>query len=588
VYAQSSNSIFLLPEDIYVESVNHTINVLYDTSIAINDTIRVSTSPGKSVLLHNFPLGFPHVFKYNLVYCAAFNLSSHEELKVELDVGLGRPGYYGVNVVFPETLELSDGKFFEFRVVFVFSGVTTMSMVEVPVEQFEKGRTPKNKTLDEATISFPLYPSLLVNASTCNVVFILLPRTTCNNLQELPGFEKKAVGEYESYYHTKSSLEKFAYEIRQFKYIPNPAETPELTKLDINERDLKIELKEPKQLFVTDSIRITNTHIYELQTFQMRIPFGATDLKMWDDVGNVLTPALINRSINLYSVNLKKILQPNFSVKLKITYFLPWEQYVTQIDWQQFSFSFRIGDFDFVVKRMSINILLPENAKLIKFKAPSNTPVFALQREPFQEQATFTIYNATPFNKLNINFDYHYSLFWASFRPTLWVSSLLALVCVVVLIWRRQAPTVQVPTISVSPKLLKDFVDSYEKKIQITSKLELIEERASKGKLSRREYKIRKRMLESEFSSLNKKLAEMKEKLRSMGARYAEVMKQIEFAETELEEVKAGEMRVKARYSRGELTLDAYRKLLEDYAKRKERAETAINGALMSLREGIV
>ncbi|MEM2146629.1 MAG: hypothetical protein QW279_14805, partial [Candidatus Jordarchaeaceae archaeon] len=442
--------------------------------------------------------------------------------------------------------------------------------------------------LDQATVTFPLYPSLLINASTCNVVFIPPPRTTCNNLQELPGFEKRGTAEYESYHHTKSYLEKFAYEIKQFKYIPNPAETPELVKLDVNERNLKIELKEPKQLLVTDILRITNTHIYEFQTFQTRIPFGATDLKMWDDVGNVLNPALINKSINLYSVNLKKILQPNFSVKLKITYFLPWEQYATPIDWQRFSFSFRIDTIDFVVRKITIDIILPENAKLTRFKTPLNAPIFALQREPFQEHATFTLYNATPFNKISIDFDYQYSFFWASFRPTLWVSSLLALVCAVVLIWRRQQPTVQVLTLPVSPKLLKNFVDSYEKKIQLTSKLELTEEQAGKGRLSRREYKIRKRMLESELSSLNKRISEMKEKLRSMGARYAEIIKQLEFAETELEEVKAGEMRLKARYSRGELTLDAYRKLLEEYGKRKGRAETAVDGALMSLREGIV
>ncbi|MEM2146630.1 MAG: hypothetical protein QW279_14810, partial [Candidatus Jordarchaeaceae archaeon] len=146
-HAQGGSSIFLLPEGIQVNYVNHTISVLYGGDIAINDTIRVSTLPGKSALLHNFPIGFPHDFKYNLVYCTAFNLTSQEELQVELDVGLGKQGYYGVNVVFPNTVELGDGKSFEFRVVFVFSGVTTMSMVEVPVEQFkETGRAPQNKT----------------------------------------------------------------------------------------------------------------------------------------------------------------------------------------------------------------------------------------------------------------------------------------------------------------------------------------------------------------------------------------------------------------------------------------------------------
>ncbi|MFQ6074007.1 MAG: hypothetical protein ACE5KC_02195, partial [Candidatus Bathyarchaeia archaeon] len=131
------------------------------------------------------------------------------------------------------------------------------------------------------------------------------------------------------------------------------------------------------------------------------------------------------------------------------------------------------------------------------------------------------------------------------------------------------------------------YVDAYEKKRRSLSELETLEERARKRKISRRRYKVRKRALESRVSVLSKDLVRLREKLQTASPKYADMMRQIEIAEAELEGIEAGIRRTETRYRRGEISIAAYHKLLEDYYRRRENARTRIDGVLLRLREEI-
>jgi hypothetical protein len=63
------------------------------------------------------------------------------------------------------------------------------------------------------------------------------------------------------------------------------------------------------------------------------------------------------------------------------------------------------------------------------------------------------------------------------------------------------------------------------------------------------------------------------------------LIRQLDVAETELVEVEADTRNSEVRHRRGELPLEAYKKSLADYQRRKEKAETTINGILLRLRE---
>lgn len=184
---------------------------------------------------------------------------------------------------------------------------------------------------------------------------------------------------------------------------------------------------------------------------------------------------------------------------------------------------------------------------------------------------------------------YVYSVFWASFRPTLWISAFVAIGMIIAFFWTAQKPVAPTPVLKVTakPQTLKGLVSSYEERTKILLELDSLERQAQKGRLPRRRYKIRKRMLESQMARLDRELVDLKQRAKSMGPRYAEILKDLEIAEAELEGIEAEERRAAGRYRAGAMTLDAYRNMQEQYKKRRDKAKTTIEGALLRLREGI-
>jgi chromosome segregation ATPase len=130
-------------------------------------------------------------------------------------------------------------------------------------------------------------------------------------------------------------------------------------------------------------------------------------------------------------------------------------------------------------------------------------------------------------------------------------------------------------------------VESYQEKMKIASEIDSLEAKVQKGKIPRRRYKVQTKTLETRLSTLSRSLAEFGEKARAAGGHYANLMRQLEIAETEINEAEANVKSIEARHSRGEISLETYRKLLGDYQRRKEKAETSINGILLRLREEI-
>jgi chromosome segregation ATPase len=92
-------------------------------------------------------------------------------------------------------------------------------------------------------------------------------------------------------------------------------------------------------------------------------------------------------------------------------------------------------------------------------------------------------------------------------------------------------------------------------------------------------------MLESQLNRLDRELLDLKEKVKSVGPKYAEILKELDIAEAELEGVGAETKRVEVRYRSGTLSLDAYRHQQDQLNKRREKAKTAIDGALLRLGE---
>ena len=560
--------------------VDHAVQIRNGGLVVINDTVKLSTESGVEVEpLQNFLLGFPVIYGSNLTYVYAFD-ALDQQLDVKRDVGLGKIGFYGVKISFPQSINISNGGYYEFTVVFVFS-----NLISFQISPFEP---EPGKTLIIFNATFPAYPSLTQRASAVNLT-IALP----NNVRfsrssfekENTEFTNKTFGDFQIFNYTENNLESFAYKPFWLSF-DGIGENFLIIEVEEIKRDITVDIW--KRILISDFYKIipkTN----DLSEFRVQTLQGAFEISAWDEFGNPFKKEnlRIEQGNATTPTNVTLTFSPpltrNKLAKFKLTYQVPWEDIISQSGWQNYRIALSsFSNFNWIIRKLIETITLPEGAE---FKHPPD--LGAVQKSAFQETISLTYYNVTPFQDLSQEATYEYTVFWASFRPTLWVGTAVAILSVVALLWRAPRPAAPIPTIPVRPEELKSYVDAYEKKRRSLSELETLEERARKRKIPRRRYKVRKRALESRISVLSKDLARLREKLRTASSKYADMMRQIEIAEAELEGIEAGIRRTETRYRRGEISTAAYHKLLEDYYRRRERAKTTIDGVLIRLREEI-
>jgi hypothetical protein len=564
IYADTASS----SADVKVDQISHTVKIYDYGLVSINDTLKLSSIDGNGGL-QSFLIGFPFNYSSNLDYCFAYNASNpNERFEVKLDVGLGgRIGFYGVNVTFPEPRES-----YNLTVVFVFSNLVSS----------------ENEAFFD--VDFPMYPSLAQNASLCNVKVILPSKANCtlNPFEQRQlNFSTSTLDDSQVLKHTAFNLTSFQDEPALLKFSTMAYMFP---LINVNEIKREITLDQWGGIHISDSYNVTNK-AFGIASVIIRLPLEASfdpTNGARDEIGilpknplvqkgNITTPTKV-------TVQLRDALTKDKAVKFTVTYSLPWKKYVNQRNWRDYDLNFTFfEEFDWTIRKLEVSIILPEGAE---FQSSKPLNQFSIDKSVVQETITFAFSNVTIFHDLDFSLTYRYLAFWASFYPTLWMGVLAIVVGAIALIWRAPKRP-QIPTILVPPEDLKSFVEAYEGRTKILLELESMEEKLRKGRIPRRQYKVRKKMLESRVSTLSRDLTNLREKIRAAGGRYADNMRQIEVAETMLEGVETDILRVEGRYRRGEISKGAYGRLLEEYHRRRERALSTIDEVLLRFKEEI-
>ena len=533
--------------DYSIEKVNHTIEVMYNGYIFINDTIQINGTASDGFLI-----GFPYKYGSHVLRCVAYNAT--DVFPVSLNVPLeNRSGFYGVKIDLPEEIPQV------FTVGFVLSNNLILQ------ESFNVSR-----------IDFPKYPSLTKSAVNCNVSIVLPEGST---------YVSGTVG---SLKYSQENLPAFT---------NSPADvTFSLTEgamqiVDIKELKREIEISGTGEIEGSDSYRITNKAPQGTSFIEIVLPHNASNPSAYDKLGRGLTVDTTGKT-NRYKVSFASSLKTEESAVFTVRYCLPREVCIEQNERKNFDITFPLFEhLDYYIDRSYVTFVLPEGAKILSFENVSVAGSYSITRDVFQEKLTIDRQGVFSLDSFSVGITYEYDLLWLSFRPTLWMWALATVGCVIAVVWKRPkaAISVTVPKIAVGVRSrdIRSFVDAYEKKKKITLEFESLKIRVRKGKVPRRRYKVRRRTLETQLNSLSRTLTDLKEKLQAAGGRYRDLTRRLEVAETEISGVEANIENIEARHRRGELSLGAYRKLLADYERRKDKAETTINEILIRLREEI-
>jgi hypothetical protein len=549
VVAQTSSSI---------TNVNHTVEILYNGYILVNDTIEFAGS-----LPNNFLIGFPYKYGSHILKCVAYD--SNNVFPVKLNVPLeNRIGFYGIEV------NLTQGPPQVFTIAFVLSNdLFTVSQ-------------------SGYTLDFPAYPAFTGSVGNCSVA-IVLPEGASNIM----------VTKDDGIINAST----YSRELSAFTYSPANATFSytgdKLQLFDVKELKREVKIGGLGEIEGLDSYYISSKSPDNISYVEVVLPPNASNPIAEDQFGRKMPDLeVVDVKKNSYKVTFSLALESYESTRFSVKYSLPNQVYInTQEGANSFNASsLLLKDVNYYVETASISFTLPEGARILTSENILIGSCCYISRSVFQEAVTIDKQGVTYLESVLpsenvLQIQYEFNPLWLSFRPTLVMWALAVFGLAVFAVWKKSKAAVRVAAplpaaaVRLRPEDIKSFINAYEEKRKIVSDLESLETRVRRGKIPRRRYKVQRKTLETRLNSLSKNLAEYKERMRAAGGLYADLMRQLEVAETEINEVEASSRSIEARHSRGELSLEAYRKLMADYQHRKERAETTINGILLRLRE---
>jgi hypothetical protein len=564
-----------------IDKVDHSIEVMYSGQVVVRDTIHVSGQ-----VTDGFMIGLPAKYSADVLKTVAYDTNNVYQVNSGVQLG-DRSGFYGVEVNF------NGNSPSVFTVAFILSD----SVVSY------------DSNAGTATLDFPAYPSLVQAVASCNVT-ITFPGAPSTIVVT------KSDGEVDVDNYITPNLAAYTYSVGS-AVAKISAGTLQLTNIDHLSRQITFD--PTGKVFASDSYHLTNNATTTMTSFILNLPSTASNVVVKDQFGNILTTSKSTsnaRDVLLANATLSTFLTSGQSASITASYDLP----SATIQGSQYILNnFKLfPDVYYYVEHASLTFTPPEGATIVTPKLSSLDASSTVTRSTFQDSLTITrdgvsyIDYSLPQSNI-VKFSYDYNPIWVSFRPTFWGSLLGVILCVGVVFYRRSKPEEKeqltarterltqkttIGTVSqqmeevapitgqrVTSENLREFSEAYEEKKQLNAELKSMDAKAQKGKIPRRQYKVQRRNIEIRLETLTRNINKLKDALKSSSSAYADLVKQLDSAEEDLADAEENIKKLESGQSRGEISLETYKKNIGEYQKRKDKAESTLNGILLRLRE---
>jgi len=106
-----------------------------------------------------------------------------------------------------------------------------------------------------------------------------------------------------------------------------------------------------------------------------------------------------------------------------------------------------------------------------------------------------------------------------------------------------------------------------------------------RGKIKKREFMIRERDMKAQLEEIDSKLPGIKEELATYGAKYRDMVGQLELQNEKIEGAKAGLRQLLLRKKKQRISRVAFEKSRQDYLKTIQKATSAIDRTLLTIQE---
>lgn len=542
-----------------IQSVDQKVQILYSGHVVVTENIVLSGQ-----VPNTFSLGLPYKYASSVLKALAYD-SNSLVLPVVLGVQLqDQSGFYGADVTLPSGASSS------FTVIFVLSNSIL------------------TQTSTTYNLDFPAYLGFTQIVPTYTASLTLPEGTTIMGIEKTDGVVNASS-------YQKQNVAAFTYSPAIATFTGSAGNLQKVNILTLNRQ---VHISPSGALTCTDTYTISSNSTASIFNFLINIPVKASNVVARDQFGRVLSTTVKQNTtlVFVHNVTLGVPINSGQSTTLNFDYNLP---SVSRSQPGKFVLDLDLfAYFNYYVDSATVTITPPEGA-IISSPTVSQIGSFSdLSRNIFQETIKIKKQGISFVDSLIPSEDilsavFEYNPLWIAFRPTIWMWAIVAVAISVFALWTILKAKASTPRVGItkpvsgstlSPEHIKNFAETYEEKSRVTQELRALEARAQHGRIPRRRYKVQRRTLELRLTAFSTRLANLKEILRSSGGSYSGIVRELEAADVELNELQLSLKNLEVRHEAGEISLESYKRQLTDIEMRKEKAEKIISGLLLRLR----
>ncbi|TFG29899.1 MAG: hypothetical protein EU532_02235 [Promethearchaeota archaeon] len=393
---------------------------------------------------------------------------------------------------------------------------------------------------------------------------------------------------------TNNSLDPFLTNIEQDGIIEIILSDDEITRLEFNEINREIYISPWGIIKVTENYDIRNEGAIELNELNFEIPGPAKDIKVYDDLGEILGVEITPEE-NYYNLTYKDLyidlsenrvdIIPDSKFIFSIEYFLPFEKYFS-LNWILLSIKMDLLTtiYEYLGADQTVKIIIEGCFSLDYVSEP---PV-AIE---YSQNSLILVYESdyvVPFQDQEIQFTFIINYLDMSLRPITFIL-LIAIIStgyVILIKTRKEAAEIAVFRKDLLPiNEIREFCSLYDEKNALLLEIRQAEEDVKRKKIIKKKYRNILDNNKKKIEEIDKEIIAFKKIVRDVNATFENLINKLEVLEAERVSIEDSLNLLEARYRRGRLpSRKAYLNLSENFLRRRKKIDRSIDRNIQQLR----
>jgi hypothetical protein len=337
---------------------------------------------------------------------------------------------------------------------------------------------------------------------------------------------------------------------------------------------------------VSRNFKLTNIGNATMSSTTILLPKGSSDITALDELGSISSTVADNDTGRAVTVTFRYPLKGvvanvtyHDSYAFSIHYTITSNALLTQPDFGKFHLSYNATTgVGIPVPEFTMVVSMPEGSSFT-----SSEPAGYVTANGLIPTVSMSFMNLQPNEEYYAIVNYSYLSIWSAFRPTLWVGAIVAIVGAILLTRHRTRKAGGQKTDS-HTKLLQSYVNSLDEESGLWEDLDQLEQAFDDGSIGRKDYNVRRRILDERGRRLSESLSQLKEDLRAISPKYSGIVERIETSEGEMAALRSSSSRLRSQFRAGRISRSSFENQSESQRRQAGKVKSNIETMIMELR----